>query len=49
LGYRNLQEKLENINYLAKTDSPIKVTGIPYSKAEIAVHFPVPERKFSDT
>ena len=28
--------------HLAKTDSPIKVTGTPYSRAAIAVHFPVP-------
>ena len=24
----------------AKTDSPMRVTGIPYSSAEIAVHLP---------
>jgi len=26
----------------AKTDSPISVTGIPYSRPATAVHFPVP-------
>ena len=28
--------------HLANTDSAIRVTGIPCSNAEIAVHFPVP-------
>ena len=33
---------LREDKHLANTDSPIKVTGMPQSKAEIAVHFPVP-------
>lgn len=28
--------------HLAKTASPISVTGTPYSKAAMPVHFPVP-------
>ena len=28
--------------HLAKTDSPIRVTGIPKSNDSIAVHLPVP-------
>ena len=38
----SILSSLSEDKHRAKTDSPIKVTGIPNSKADIAVHLPVP-------
>ena len=43
LSFFNEDKHLEN------TDSPINVTGIPQSSAEMAVHLPVPKYNYKPT
>ncbi len=37
-----VRSSLSELRHLAKTASPMRVTGMPRSRALIAVHFPVP-------